>query len=348
MHQFKWLWELSNGFYNNLIWPSVEEIAEKYPQKHGKVIGLDHAEALLQQAMKHHALLQNYHAILRKFLDTKHIPSCDTPMLVAAEINRQLDGGEVNHKLPEILIESYAAQRAEGPHTYEDLPERYSTPVKVCDYKIRAAVEWAKEHREGIIWYHHPVIGRWLTQYLTNAGIEHTYAPAGQNTKAYSPGLVVASYAHGTGKNLQHQYKNLFVELRREASIMEQTLGRTHRSGQKQDQVRGWLMIGNGFDLAMFNATLKDADYIQSTLGQRQRLCYASYDPVIPPTSPALMLRLGIIKNMTEAISPGQAWETITPANIRDIADVFRPLAYGNRTTETAAKGTAGQKSLHF
>ena len=329
MHQFKWLWELSNGFYNNLIWPTEQEIAEQYPNKFGKVISLEHAQALLQQAVMHHKLLQEYHAVLRKFLDTKHIPGCDTPMLVAAEINRQLDGTDVKYKLLDELIESYAKQRAEGPHTYEDLPERYSVPVKVCDYKVKAAVQWAKEHKEGIIWYHHPVIGRWVDEHLTEAGIEHTFAPAGQNTKAFNSGLVVASYAHGTGKNLQHQYKNLFVELRREASINEQTLGRTHRSGQKVDQVRGWLMIGNGFDLAMFNATLKDADYIQSTLGQRQRLCYASYDPVIPPTSPTLMLRLGIIKNLTEATQPGQAWDVITPSNLRDIAKVFRPLAYG-------------------
>ncbi|MBD3387429.1 MAG: hypothetical protein GF414_00610, partial [Candidatus Altiarchaeales archaeon] len=190
MHQFKWLWELSNGFYNNLIWPTIDMIVEQYPNKHGKVISQQHAEALLAQAQEHHGLLQNYHAILRKFLDSRHIPGCDTPMLVAAEINRQLDGVGVNHKLPDFLIEAYAMQRAEGPHTYSDLPERYSVPVKVCDYKVKAAAAWGKEHKEGIIWYHHPVIGRWIHDALTEEGVPHTFAPAGQNAKAFEKGLV--------------------------------------------------------------------------------------------------------------------------------------------------------------
>lgn len=332
MHQFKWLWELSNGFYNNLIWPTIEQVKDQYPNKHGKVISEDQAAALLHQAQKHHSLLQEYHKILRKFLDRKHIPGCDTPMLVASEINRQLDGLDVKHKLPEELIQSYATQRVEGPHTYDDLPERYSIPVKVCDFKVREAVRWAKSRKSGIIWYHHPVIGRWVSDHLKEAGVEHTFAPAGANEKAYANGIVVASYAHGTGKNLQHQHENLFVELRREASIMEQTLGRTHRSGQKMDVVRAHMMISNGFDLALFNATLRDADYIQSTMGQRQRLCYASYDPVIPPTSPQLMLRLGIIKNHAEAVRVNSPWEAITPEAIRDAAELFRPLAYGVKT----------------
>lgn len=328
MHQFKWLWELSAGFYNNLIWPSVEEVVQQYPQKWGKTISIPEGEAMLAQAQYHHGLLQEYHKKLRRFLDDDHLPGCDTPMLVAAEIVRQVEGHEPNHRLPQDLMQAYVTQRNEGPHTYPDLPERYSIPVRVCDYKIRAAVSWAREHGKGLMWYHHPEIGRWLSEYLTAEGIPHTFAPAGDNRAAFNEGLVVASYSHGTGKNLQHQSLNYYVELRREAAIMEQCLGRTHRSGQKADTVEAYVSLGNGFDLAMFGGVLRDADYIQSTMGQRQRLCYADYDPVVPPVNPKLMYRLGIIKNMTSAAG-GNSWDQITPVDVQDIADMFRPVAYG-------------------
>jgi hypothetical protein len=232
--------------------------------------------------------------------------------------------------LPNDLIQAYILQRNNGTHVYPDLPQRFSVPVRVCDYKITAAAQWAVEHSEGIIWYHHPEIGGWLSEYLTDSQIPHTFAPAGANDKAFNKGLVVASFAHGTGKNLQHQRLNYFLEIRREAAIMEQTLGRTHRSGQESDVVRAFIGLGNGFDLAMFGGVMRDADYIQSTLGQRQRLCYADYDPVVPPVNPRLMQRLGIIKNAVTAATTG-TWDQITPVDIQDIADAFRPIAYGNR-----------------
>lgn len=330
MHQYKWLWEITAGFYNNLIWPTPAKVLDDYLKKFDKDISEDQAEMLLGQAIKHHKLLQEYHRMLRKFLDQQHIPGCDTPMLVANECIRQMEKKKANYPLPGWLIEAYKIQREQGPHTYKDLPVRFSVPVRVHDYKIKTAIEWAKEQKEGIIWYHHPEIGKWVVEYLKEAGIHHTFAPAGHNEKAYAKGLVVASFAHGTGKNLQRQSNNLFVELRREAAIMEQTIGRTHRSGQKADVVNAHLLIGNGFDLALFNGILRDADYIQSTMGQRQRLCYADYDPIIPPINPRLMQKLGITKHVVSGMTV-QAWEEITPPTVKEIADLFRPIAYGKR-----------------
>ena len=328
MHQFKWLWEISSGFYNNLIWPALEKIRVDYQRRFNKDISEVQAEALLNQAKKHHSLLQVYHKELRKFLDTKHIPKVDTPLTVAQEIIKVLDGSDNQYRLPPALVEAYRIQREQGPHRYPDLPERVSTPVFVSDYKVKAAAAWATDRKDGIIWYHHPFIGEAIHQRLEEAGIQHTFARAGENEKVFTPGLVIASFAHGTGKNLQHQWQNLFVELRREAAVMEQALGRTHRSGQLADTVEAAVLIGNGFDLAMFNGILKDADYAQSTLGQQQRLCYADYDPIIPPINPRLMLKLGIIKHQVSG-AQFQAWEAITPPTMKEVADLFRPVAYG-------------------
>lgn len=339
MHTYKWLWELSGGFYNSLIWPTVAELRTTHVQR-GKPITEAEAEALLQGAKRHHELLQEYHKHLRAFLDTRHQPGCDSPMLVAQEIVRQLDGSKPRFRLNPDMVDAYQIQRDAA---FDDLPTRRRVPVRVCDYKIRSAVEWCRHHAPqnkgpgGFVWFHHPEIGHWISESLVAEKIEHTLALAGQNDAPFKEGLVVASYAHATGKNLQHQNRNLVVELRREAAVMEQMLGRTHRAGQLADDVRADVFVSNGFDLALFNALLRDSDYIQSTTGMMQRLCYATYAPVVPQTNPRLAYRLGIVPmdQPVQRATTGAA-DTITPPEALDFTSVFRSVAY-NAAPESAA-----------
>ncbi len=339
MHTFKWLWELSAGFYNSLVWPTVDELRLKHVQD-GKPISETEAQTLLQGAKDHHSLLQAYHKLLRQFLDLKHQPGCDSPMLTALEINRQLKGEPAKFRIPPELREAYRIHREAD---YEDLPKRRSVPVRICDYKIKAAVEWCRHHAPenkgpgGMVWFHHPEVGRWLSEALTAEKIKHSVAFAGHNEAPFKDGLVIASYAHATGKNLQHQNRNLIIELRREAAIMEQMLGRTHRAGQLADDVRADVFVSNGFDLALFNATLRDSDYIQATTGMSQRLCYATYAPVVPQTNPRLAYRLGIVpldQAMPRAMTG--ASDAITPAEALDFTSVFRSVAYSAEPEKVA------------
>lgn len=330
MHSYKWLWELSNGFYNSLVWPTVDELKHQGVTR-GKPITTMEAEALLQGALNHDKLHQKYQKILRVFLDGQHQPGCDSPMLVGLEMSRLAAGNEPKFRIPGPLQEAYQAHKAID---YDDLPTRRSVPVRVSPYKVDAAVAWAKAHAPpkgpgGLIWYHHPVIGKWISERLLQEGIPHTLASAGKNDEAFAKGIVVASYAHGTGKNLQHQSRNLVVELRREAHVMEQMLGRTHRQGQKADDVRADVIVANGFDLAVFGALIRDADYSKSTTGMNQRLCYATYAPVVPPTNPRLLVRLGIVQAFEDVQARDvQAFQGITPPEALNFSDVFRSLAY--------------------
>lgn len=332
MHTFKWLWELSTGFYNSLVWPTEEQLQALWVGR-GKPITQMEAGALIQAALTHHELLQAYHKELRYFLDGRHQPGCDTPMLVAKEIVEQIGGREPKVKLPPKLIQAYQTQKAAY---FDDLPTRKPIPIRICPYKIDAAVEWCREYQKsgGLIWYHHPAVGEWLSEKLTEQGLPHTLAKAGDDKAAYKPGLVVASYAHATGKNLQKQSRNLILEMRREADKMEQCLGRTHRTGQAADDVRVDVLVSNGFDLALFNAVIRDADYSQSTTGMRQRLCYATYSPVIPPTRPSLAVRLGIVSPHEVARAPTVAAQnTITPIEALSFKDVFRSAMYARDPT---------------
>ena len=327
MHSYKWLWELTGGFYNSLTWPTATMLKARWANN-GKVLSDMECEALLQGALNHNKLLQKYHRLLRVYLDGQHHPGCDSPMLVGAELKRLHDGHPAKHPIPSALRDAWEAQKAAH---YSDLPERGGQPVRICSYKVDAAVAWCKAHEKvgGLIWYHHPAIGNWLHEKLTAAEIPHTFAAAGKNEAAYNDGLVICSYSHATGKNLQKQSHNLILEIRREAHVAEQMLGRTHRQGQKADDVRVDVIVSNGFDLAVFNALIRDADYAQMTTGMKQRLCYATYAPVVPPTNPRLLTRLGITP-------PGEyaktrdvtTYQGITPPEALNFSDVFRSLAY--------------------
>lgn len=341
MHTYKWLWELTAGFYNSLVWPSIDELRLKHIQR-GKPITEPEAAALLQAAKDQHKLKQEYYKQLRYFLDYRHQPGCDSPMLVAQEIVHQMGGSKPRYPLPIELKEAYRIQKEAY---FDDLPERRSVPVRVCDYKIKAAVEWCRHHDParkgdggtgGMAWFHHPEVGQWLHEYLLAEGITHTMAFAGDNEAPRKSGLVISSYAHGTGKNLQHQCRNLIIELRREAATMEQMLGRTHRAGQLADDVRADVFVSNGFDTALFNSILRDSDYIQSTTGMKQRLCYATYAPIVPPTNPRLAYRLGIVPMDQPVLRATTATaDSITPADALDLASVFRSATYGSSAIDT-------------
>ncbi len=323
IHRFKWLYELSSGMYNSLFWPAPLDLATR------RGITEPEAEALIQAAQAHHALLQIYHKQLKMYLDSGHIPSCDSPMLVGGWIKRKLEAmaNGTEYKGPDIPDRVCGAWKDAHEAYYDDLPERESKPVRVCDYRIQAAVEWAKEAKSGIIWYYHRDVGAWLSEYLTAAGIKHSYAPAGDNVSIYNEGIVIASMtAHGIGKNLQHQCQQLFLEWNRGADKLEQILGRTHRAGQLADEVTADVFCVNGFDLAMFNATLSDADYIQSSTGQSQKLCFANYSPLVPPTNPRLYLKLGLISKPNQSLRI-ESFDQITDNDV--VAALARPLAYG-------------------
>lgn len=324
IHRFKWLYELTSGFYNSLFWPSIETLMQRKGVTH------EEADELLKAAIGHHALLQIYHKNLRNFLEMQHVPGCDSPMLVGGWIKRKLEASEkgtlyTGPQLPDRLV---GAWKDAHEAYYDDLPQRESKPVRICDYRIKAAVEWAREAKHGIIWCYHPEVGKWCSEYLKAAGIAHHHAPAGDNISIYKEGIVVASMtAHGIGKNLQHQCQQLFLEWNREAAKLEQILGRTHRAGQMADEVTADVFVVNGFDLAMFNASLSDSDYIQSSTGQSQKLCFANYSPLVPPTNPRLYMKLGLIEKHSQSVIV-DSFEQITDNDV--VAAMVRPVAYAN------------------
>jgi hypothetical protein len=285
IHTWKWLNELSAGFYNELTWPTADVLAERR--------GIDVAEAtdLLDRAKMHHAAHQDYARQLRDFLEYRAKPGLDTPFLVGGDMNQH---GNAN--VPNSL---YAAWSHMKSLEFEGMPERDSRAVRVCDYKLKRAVDYAihlDDTGSGcIFWVYHQEIGQWLYELCQERMLPALHCPAGENKQIIDPAnkdkVVVASLtAHGVGKNLQHFHNQYFVQWPRDPRAAEQTIGRTHRNGQTVDELVVWSNCSSIFDQLNRAACINDALYIHQPTGNRQKLIYGTYDPV-PGIFPPEVLR---------------------------------------------------------
>lgn len=288
IHTWKWLNELTSGFYNELVWPVPQQYIEHRPG-----MSESRAEDLLERAKIHHAAGQEYSRALRQFLQKGGKPGIDTPMLVGHSMYQHQDR-YVPHELYRLWVEHRELD-------FEGRPERTRRAVRVCSFKVDLAVQWAlslPKRKGAILWVTHQEMGRWLRDAMREAGMEDVlYCPAGDryNMAIIDPAnankkIIASIPAHGTGKNLQHFQEQFFVQWPRQARAAEQVLGRLHRQGQRADEIVANTNMSLEFDDLNFAACVNDALYIHQTTGNKQKLVYASYDP-LPKIFPSEVLR---------------------------------------------------------
>lgn len=289
IHLWKWLNEIYGaGFYNELLWPESEVYAKR------KGIGLDEATDILVRAKEHHSFGQIYAKCLRQWLEKTSKPGLDTPFLVGSEMSRN-GAATVGSDL-------YDAWRNYKDCDFEGRPDRDGHAIRVCDFKIQACVNWAKEFADKeygcIIWYYHQAIGLWLKEEIEKqVPTEILHCPAGErfnmmirDTNNKHKIVIASMKAHGTGKNLQHFEHQYVMQWPRPAVTAEQFLGRTHRNGQMADDLPVFTNITSLFDQLNFAACLNDSLYIHQTTGNRQKLIYCNYHP-LPKIFPTSVLR---------------------------------------------------------
>lgn len=284
IHTWKWLNELSAGFYNQLAWPEYEDYAKR------RRISIDEAAEILDKARTYHAADQVFAKTLRRWLEEYAKPKLDTPLLVRHNISQ--------HGSRDVGTELYETWMEKEHLDFEGRPDRDSTAVRVCPFKVNAAADWAESIKGGgMVWFHHQEIGRWLYDVFRQRGIDCVYCPAGKsgNEKVLDPAnrskmLIASITAHGEGKNLQHFQEQICVQWPRSAKIAEQLLGRLHRNGQEADELEVRMINTLIFDRMNFAACLNDALYIHQSTGVRQKLVYGGYDP-LPQIFPAAVLK---------------------------------------------------------
>ncbi len=287
MHIWKWRNELEGfGFYNNLFWPDAEKLAVR------KGITIAVATDLLDRSKIHHKLHQEYMRVLRRWITKNAKKSLDTPFLIAGSMY-QHGQQEVGHELYHAWSEMKAAD-------FDAIIKRDKAVVRVCDFRIRKIVEWAKQwikdypNKGAIIWYLHNGVAEWLKESFEQAGLPTLYCPSGKPGKnkledRTKKGMfaIASLQSYHEGLNLQyHHSAEFFAQWPRAATWAEQGMGRVHRPGQAEDEVRIWRSTSSEFDNVMFAACLNDAAYAHQTTN-KQKLLYADYDerPKVIPYS---------------------------------------------------------------
>lgn len=195
-----------------------------------------------------------WHRELRDFLRYRATGGLDSPALIEAAV---LDGRltSPNHS------EWVKWKNAFKPNTVE---------VRTDDYLQKVANRWAGLRKTGILWYRHAATGALLERDFP------TYGPGDDASAATEPVIACSIAAQGTGKNMQHYHNNLLLEMPSNGTVLEQLIGRTHRPGQKADEVYVDY-LDHAHNRRCLEKAQADAKYMEESTGQKQKLAYGQY-----------------------------------------------------------------------
>jgi hypothetical protein len=146
--------------------------------------------------------------------------------------------------------------------------------------------KWMGKH-SGIVWVAHRFFGKELSKrtgipYYSNMGIDEPTGKFVEDHPHNSP-MILSIDANKEGRNLQNWTKNLITSCPSSVEIMEQLIGRTHRHGQKSDEVEVDILVGCVEHYNSFQNALMRAQPAQDIQGVSQKLLLATVD--FPPIS---------------------------------------------------------------
>jgi hypothetical protein len=151
-------------------------------------------------------------------------------------------------------------------------------PLEFCE-------NWMRENT-GIVWVEHVFFGEALAKRTGRPFFHRKGEDAQRNLIDQSTpagGSIIASIASNCeGRNLQAWSQNLVASPPPTGSVWEQLIARSHRDGQLADEVSVDVVLGCVQQWGGFEQARLDANYIQSTTGQLQKLNYADLDVPSP------------------------------------------------------------------
>lgn len=235
--------QLACGFYYRWAWPD----------------GKKDTEWLAARA--------TWHQSVRHVLQYQSREGMDSPLLVANAAAR----GEL------------AQEHRDAWQAWDAVRDRWKPqpPVEavwLSAFLVDDIWDWARKVEDaapGIIWYEHAEMGR----ALADRGIPTFGAgKEGDQILAFRGRVCAASVeAHKDGKNLQHFRRNLVISWPSNGTTCEQLIGRTHRPGQKADEVEVEVYQ---HEQALQDSVLRsreDARFVEQAHGARQKLLMATW-----------------------------------------------------------------------
>ena len=198
-------------------------------------------------------------------------PHMDSPGLLQNAAKRHAEG--YSGPLPVWESETWAAWSAT-----KDKVEHVTEAVWFDRTLVEDVAKWLAE-KPGLAWYDFTAIGEALHALGVRVIGSGTHGNLAANALKGGEHVAISISAHGTGKDLQCFSRNLLVNPPSSGAIMEQLMGRTHRPGQRADEVTWHVYRHTG---AMRDAMEKArdlAEYIQDSSGAVQKLVdRATYD----------------------------------------------------------------------
>lgn len=183
----------------------------------------------------------------------------------------QVAGACAKGTLPNAAYEAWVAVRDE----YKPVTE----PVWLDDFLMQHAASWA-QGQPSLVWVEHDAVGRKLASTTFDDGRSMFYFGQGASQAEIlahvGSSVILSSHSHREGKNLQAWSHNIVVSASPSGAAWDQMLGRTHREGQTADEVGCDIYLHTEPLLNGFIGALADAKYLQDTLGQEQKLLYAT------------------------------------------------------------------------
>lgn len=142
---------------------------------------------------------------------------------------------------------------------------------------LNFCADWMREE-PGIVWVEHVEFGKALSMitgvpFYQRQGKDQNGKPIELHPVGTS--MIASIQSNAEGRNLQAWSRNLITSPPTSGAIWEQLLGRTHRDGQKADEVTATVMVVVKEQAAAFERARRDARAQTQLTGQEQKLSYA-------------------------------------------------------------------------
>lgn len=166
--------------------------------------------------------------------------------------------------------------------------EPNSVPVWLSASPMHSVYWWYKRQTEPVlIWVKHREVGRALSQMLglryyaakgcaldeRGKPILSEYVRDADKTKSH----IVSIDSISDGQNMQAWRRSLVVGMPKAATIVEQMLGREHRSGQDRP-VYATILVCSGDTLRAVSGAMSEAQSVRHRLGHTQKILRATID----------------------------------------------------------------------
>lgn len=200
-----------------------------------------------------------WHKMVRLILQS-NVPDMDSPLLVY----RAVESGVLDDEEARIALEDW-----------KKVKDRKKPPTAtkwISNYLVMRTAEWHLDNPSGLIWQSDKA----MEYALREAGIP-SFGP-GEIPDDDGVGKALSIQSHGTGLNLQTKHaNNLIINWPGSGKVLEQLIGRTHRSGQTQDEVSVDFFLPTPEALSALRKSRDDARYMTETMGSPQKLLYGTW-----------------------------------------------------------------------